>query len=70
VTAEGHRDILGICAGEGGEGAKYWLSVFTDLKNWGVDDVLVLVCGGLKGLPEAVDPSGLERLSSPASFSC
>ncbi|GAA2986627.1 hypothetical protein GCM10020227_64250 [Streptomyces flavovirens] len=55
VTAEGHRDILGIWAGDGGEGAKYWLSVFTDLKNGGVDDVLVLVCDGLKGLPEAVE---------------
>jgi hypothetical protein len=55
VTAEGHRDILGIWAGDGGEGAKYWLSVFTDLKNRGVDDVLMLVCDGLKGLPEAVE---------------
>lgn len=54
VTAEGHRGILGIWAGVGGEGAKYWLSVFTDLKNRGVDDVLMLVCDGLKGLPEAV----------------
>ena len=51
----GHRDILGIWAGDGGEGAKYWLSVFTDLKNRGVDDVLMLVCDGLKGLPEAVE---------------
>ncbi len=55
VTTEGHRDILGIWAGDGGEGAKYWLSVFTDLKNRGVDDVLMLVCDGLKGLPEAVE---------------
>ena len=35
VTAEGHRDILGIWAGDGGEGAKYWLSVFTDLSRVG-----------------------------------
>ena len=55
VTAEGHRDILGIWAGDGGEGAKYWLHVFTELKNRGVDDVLMLVCDGLKGLPEAVE---------------
>ncbi|MBW8707591.1 hypothetical protein MBT84_48940 [Streptomyces sp. MBT84] len=55
VTAEGTRDILGIWAGDGGEGAKYWLHVFTELKNRGLDDVLMLVCDGLKGLPEAVE---------------
>ncbi len=55
VTVEGTRDILGIWAGDGGEGAKYWLHVFTELKNRGVNDVLMLVCDGLKGLPEAVE---------------
>jgi putative transposase len=55
VTTEGHRDILGIWAGDGGEGAKFWLQVFTELKNRGVDDVLMLVCDGLKGLPDAVE---------------
>ncbi|MGK5529484.1 IS256 family transposase [Streptomyces sp. URMC 129] len=55
VTVEGHRDILGIWAGDGGEGAKYWLQVFTELENRGLDDVLMLVCDGLKGLPEAVE---------------
>lgn len=54
VTAEGHRDILGLWAGDGGEGAKHWLRVLTELKNRGVEDVLMLVCDGLKGLPEAV----------------
>ncbi|WP_435280159.1 IS256 family transposase, partial [Streptomyces sp. 1222.5] len=55
VTAEGHRDILGLWAGsEGGEGAKHWLRVLTELKNRGVEDVLMLVCDGLKGLPDAV----------------
>jgi putative transposase len=54
VTAEGTRDILGLWAGEGGEGAKFWLHVLTELKNRGVDDVLMLVCDGLKGLPEVV----------------
>jgi transposase-like protein len=38
VTAEGHRDILGLWAGgEGGEGAKHWLRVLTELKNRGVE---------------------------------
>jgi putative transposase len=55
VTADGNRDILGIWAGDGGEGAKYWLHVLTELKNRGVQDVLMLVCDGLKGLPDAVN---------------
>ncbi|MFE2944898.1 IS256 family transposase, partial [Streptomyces sp. NPDC059255] len=55
VTVDGTRDILGIWAGDGGEGAKYWLHVFTELKNRGPDDVLMLVCDGLKGLPDAVE---------------
>ncbi|MGY5015102.1 IS256 family transposase [Streptomyces sp. 900105755] len=55
VTVDGTRDILGIWAGDGGEGAKYWLHVFTELKNRGLNDVLMLVCDGLKGLPEAVE---------------
>lgn len=33
VTSEGHRDILGLSLGDGGEGAKYWLHVLTELKN-------------------------------------
>jgi transposase-like protein len=54
VTAEGERDILGLWAGEGGEGAKYWLQVLTEIRNRGVADVLIVVCDGLKGLPDAI----------------
>ena len=54
VTTEGNRDILGLWAGDGGEGAKYWQQVLTEIKNRGVGDVLMLVCDGLKGLPESV----------------
>ncbi len=56
VTAEGTRDVLGLWAGEhgDGEGAKYWLRVLSEIKNRGVRDVLMLVCDGLKGLPDAV----------------
>src|SRR4051812_16045650 len=54
VTVDGHRDVLGICAGDGAEGAKYWLQVLTELKNRGVADVCIAVCDGLKGLPEAI----------------
>jgi putative transposase len=54
VTVDGERDILGLWAGDGGEGAKFWLSVFTEIKNRGVKDVCIAVCDGLKGLPEAI----------------
>jgi transposase-like protein len=54
VTVNGERDILGLWAGDGGEGAKFWLSVLTDIKNRGVQDVCMVVCDGLKGLPDSV----------------
>jgi putative transposase len=54
VTLGGERDILGLWAGTGGEGAKFWMSVLTDLRNRGVKDVFFVVCDGLKGLPEVV----------------
>jgi putative transposase len=54
VTCDGHRDILGLWAGDGGEGAKYWLHVLTEIKNRGVADVLMVVCDGLAGLPDAI----------------
>jgi putative transposase len=54
VTTAGERDILGLWAGDGGEGAKFWLAVLTDLKNRGVTDVCMVVCDGLKGLPESI----------------
>ena len=52
VTLDGGKDILGLWAGTGGEGAKFWMSVLTDIRNRGVKDVFFLVCDGLKGLPE------------------
>ena len=55
VTVNGERDILGLWAGDGGEGAKFWLQVLTELKNRGVADVCIAVCDGLKGLPEAIN---------------
>jgi putative transposase len=54
VTLDGDKDILGLWAGTGGEGAKFWMSVLTDLRNRGVKDVFFLVCDGLKGLPDVV----------------
>ena len=54
VTLAGDKDILGLWAGTGGEGAKFWMSVLTDLRNRGIKDVFFVVCDGLKGLPEVV----------------
>jgi transposase-like protein len=55
VTLAGEKDILGLWAGTGGEGAKFWMSVLTDLKNRGIKDVFFVVCDGLKGLPDVVE---------------
>jgi len=54
VTVNGERDVLGLWAGDGSEGAKFWLGVLTEIKNRGVEDVCILVCDGLKGLPDSV----------------
>jgi putative transposase len=54
VTVDGERDILGLWAGDGGEGAKYWLHVLTEIKNRGVADCCIVVCDGLQGLPDAI----------------
>ena len=56
VTVDGRRDILGLWAGEhgDGEGAKFWLRVLTEIRNRGTQDVCIAVCDGLKGLPGAV----------------
>ena len=53
INMSGEKDVLGLYLGES-EGAKYWLSVITELKNRGLNDIYVLCADGLKGLPEAV----------------
>ena len=55
VSVDGKRDVLGLWVGTGGEGAKYWLQVLTEIKNRGVEDVCIVVCDGLKGLPESIE---------------
>ena len=56
VDLAGHRDVLGLWAGTGGgESAKFWMNVLTDLKNRGVVEVFFVVCDGLKGLPDSVN---------------
>ena len=54
VSLAGDKDILGLWAGAGGEGAKFWMAVLTDLRNRGVKDSFFVVCDGLKGLPDVV----------------
>ena len=53
VLADGSRDILGLWI-ENTEGAKFWMKVFNDLKTRGVQDILIAVTDGLKGMPEAL----------------
>jgi transposase-like protein len=55
VNLDGERDVLGLWLGPtGGEGAKQWMTMLTELKNRGVADVLIVCCDGLKGLPDAI----------------
>jgi putative transposase len=53
VTREGLREVLGLWIAEQ-EGAKFWLSVMNELRNRGVQDILIAVVDGLKGFPEAI----------------
>ncbi|PYD74315.1 IS256 family transposase, partial [Novacetimonas pomaceti] len=53
VTREGVREVLGLWIAEN-EGAKFWLSVMNELKNRGIQDILIAVVDGLKGFPEAI----------------
>lgn len=56
ITLDGHRDVLGLWVGPaGGEGAKQWMTMLTELRNRGVKDVLIACCDGLKGLPAAIN---------------
>jgi transposase-like protein len=54
VTMDGERDVLGLWVGNGGEGAKHWLNVLTEIKNRDVNDVLIVCCDGLNGPPESI----------------
>jgi putative transposase len=55
VNLDGERDVLGMWVGPtGGEGAKFWMSALTELRNRGVADAFIVCCDGLKGLPDAI----------------
>ena len=53
VNIHGHKELLGLWMSEN-EGAKFWLSVLTELKNRGVKDMLIACVDGLSGFPEAI----------------
>jgi putative transposase len=56
INREGNKDLLGLWMGEAeAEGAKFWLKVLTDLKNRGLQDILIACCDGLKGFPQAIE---------------
>jgi transposase-like protein len=55
VNLDGDRDVLGLRLGPtGGEGAKQWMTMLTELRNRGLQDALIVCCDGLKGLPDAI----------------
>lgn len=54
IDLEGHKQLLGLWIGEN-EGAKFWLSVLTELKSRGLDDILIACVDGLTGFPQAIE---------------
>ena len=54
VRGDGTKEVLGLWI-ESNEGAKFWLRVINELKNRGVDDILIAVVDGLKGFPDAIN---------------
>jgi putative transposase len=54
LDIQGQKDVLGLWIGEA-EGAKFWMGIVTELKNRGVEDILIACIDGLKGLPEAIN---------------
>ena len=54
VNLEGHKELLGLWISEN-EGSKFWLSVLTELKNRGVEQVLIACVDGLSGFPDAIN---------------
>jgi putative transposase len=54
INLEGHKELLGLWIGES-EGAKFWLSVLTELRNRGVQDILIAAVDGLTGFPDAIE---------------
>ena len=54
ITMEGEKEVLGLWLAQS-EGAKFWLQVVTELRNRGVQDILIAYVDGLKGFPDAIE---------------
>jgi putative transposase len=55
INLDGERYVLGLWVGpSGGEGAKFWMTLLTELRNRGIQDTFIVCCDGLKGLPDAI----------------
>jgi putative transposase len=54
INLEGQKELLGLWVGEA-EGSKFWMSILTELKNRGIQDILIACVDGLKGFPEAIE---------------
>jgi len=54
INLEGHKELLGMWLSEN-EGAKFWLSILTELQNRGIKDIFIAGVDGLKGFPEAIN---------------
>jgi putative transposase len=55
INLAGEKDVLGLWLGDGGEGAKYWLTVCTELRNRGLEDTLIVCVDGLTGFGDAIE---------------
>ena len=53
VGKDGHKELLGMYVARS-EGANFWLEVLTELRNRGVEDIMIYCVDGLKGLPDAI----------------
>lgn len=63
INLDGERDVLGLWVGTGGEGATWWRTVLTELKNRGAD-VCIVCCDGLEGLPPRLMTPGRKPKSN------
>lgn len=66
INTDGQKELLGMWLAEN-EGAKFWLGVLTELKNRGLQDILIACVDGLKGFPEAINRCTRRRIFSSAS---
>jgi putative transposase len=55
IDLDGAKHVLGLWLGKGNEGAKFWLGILTELRNRGVEDVLIVCCDGLTGFGDAIE---------------